>query len=482
MNMSMLSRLKGFFRNIKGKVKEVDDEKEPSKGVPPEDEIASAEVQNRRSKVAEFLEPVNKNWEFIEEVLLWKNAMPACVCFFLISGVFWKFINAKLRKIVLALGAFLLANGLSSDLRASSWEFFETNFHFQTRGEPKLQFSFDELCLFIATGWAMFAQAHESLRNMSTTCPPKFYCIVAVSLFTILALFTYIPVLELIYVLVCLLFFYPSMNYYGIMDKIEARVQRLTNPIVRHWENNRTKRSRVITQPGNQEQTDDSEDEFTLERNQFTKKVLSSAVPDAAAESESDEELLTKHLPVHDGEYFTESQFEENLAMPSMSNFDSMMEPYEDFHAGLKFPDYEDSSTVKTFNVLAAAANNFDTDDEIDDLPYDNDKIALHKDEVSDPAIMTMSRPVGDNESQLRKRRVERDSKHGPIPHETYDASDFSSEECTRAVEADFEFLEHADVDDLNFQPENNVVENKATGSSYTDSGIASVSKWLGYE
>ena len=68
--------------------------------------------------------------------------------------------------------------------------------------------------------------------------------------------------------------------------------------------------------------------------------------------------------------------------MPSMSNFDSMMEPYDDFHAGLKFPDYEDSSTMKTFNVLAAAANNFDTDDEIDDLPYDNDKIALHNDEV----------------------------------------------------------------------------------------------------
>ena len=87
--MSMLSRLKGLFSHIKGKVKEVDDEKEPSKGVPPEDEVASAEVQNRRSKVAEFLEPVNKNWEFIEEVLLWKNAMPACVCFFLISGVFW---------------------------------------------------------------------------------------------------------------------------------------------------------------------------------------------------------------------------------------------------------------------------------------------------------------------------------------------------------------------------------------------------------
>ena len=93
-----------------------------------------------------------------------------------------------------------------------------------------------------------------------------------------------------------------------------------------------------------------------------------------------------------------------------------------------------------------------------------------------------MSRPVGENKSQLRKGRVGKDSKPGPTQHETYDASDFSSEECTRAVEADFEFLEHADVDDLNFQPENNVVENKAIGGSYTDSGIASVSKWLGYE
>ena len=55
---------------------------------------------------------------------------------------------------------------------------------------------------------------------------------------------------------------------------------------------------------GNHEQTDDSDDEFTLETNQFTKEVLSSAVPDAAAESESDEDVLTRHLPVHDGGIF----------------------------------------------------------------------------------------------------------------------------------------------------------------------------------
>ena len=68
---------------------------------------------------------------------------------------------------------------------------------------------------------------------------------------------------------------------------------------------------------------------------------------------------------------FTESQFEENLTMPSMSNYDSLMEPYDEFHSGLQFPDYTDSSKADTLNILDAAANNVDTDEEMDDLPYE---------------------------------------------------------------------------------------------------------------
>ena len=62
--------------------------------------------------------------------------------------------------------------------------------------------------------------------------------------------------------------------------------------------------------------------------------------------------------------------------MPSMSKFDSLMEPYDEFHTGLKFPDYEDSSRADTFNILNAAANNLDTDEEVDDLPYETDGIS----------------------------------------------------------------------------------------------------------
>ena len=77
----------------------------------------------------------------------------------------------------------------------------------------------------------------------------QFYCIIAVSLFSVLALFTYFPVLEFIYVVTCALFFYPSMYHYGIVDRIHARIDRLTQPILRHWENNRTKRTRKILRP-----------------------------------------------------------------------------------------------------------------------------------------------------------------------------------------------------------------------------------------
>ena len=63
--------------------------------------------------------------------------------------------------------------------------------------------------------------------------------------------------------------------------------------------------------------------------------------------------------------------------MPSMSNFDSLMEPYDEFHSGLKFPDYTDSSRADTLHILSAAANNVDTDEEIDDLPYEPEEKRL---------------------------------------------------------------------------------------------------------
>ena len=67
--------------------------------------------------------------------------------------------------------------------------------------------------------------------------------------------------------------------------------------------------------------------------------------------------------------------------MPSMSNFDSLMEPYDEFHSGLKFPDYTDSSRMDTLNILDAAANNVDTDEEMDDLPYEPETRRLSNEE-----------------------------------------------------------------------------------------------------
>lgn len=60
--------------------------------------------------------------------------------------------------------------------------------------------------------------------------------------------------------------------------------------------------------------------------------------------------------------------------------------------------------------------------------------------------------------------------------------SDTKKEEWTRAVEADFEFLEHSDVDaEMPANSEQNL-EVSGSPSSYTNSGIATVSKWLGYQ
>lgn len=87
--LTMFARIKGLFTKLKQKVNEDKTDKEYDVGVPPTDDVLQAELQDKRSKVAEHLEPVKANWDFIESILLWKNALPACICFFLISGVFW---------------------------------------------------------------------------------------------------------------------------------------------------------------------------------------------------------------------------------------------------------------------------------------------------------------------------------------------------------------------------------------------------------
>eukprot|EP00112_Aurelia_sp_Birch-Aquarium-sp1_P014391 Seg3103.6 transcript_id=Seg3103.6/GoldUCD/mRNA.D3Y31 product="hypothetical protein" protein_id=Seg3103.6/GoldUCD/D3Y31 len=487
----MFARIKGLFTKLKQKVDEDKTDKEYDVGVPPTDDVLQAELQDKRSKVAEHLEPVKANWDFIESILLWKNALPACICFFLISGVFWKFISMKLRRIALIFGGFLLANGMSGDLRKASWEFFEKNCHLQIKGEARLQFDFDELCLFIATWWTLSAQTFRYVQSLSTGCPPKFYCIIAVSLFSVLALFTYFPVLEFLYVMTCALFFYPSMYHYGIVDRIQARIDRLTQPILRHWENNRTKRTRKIERPTQgirQEQIDDSEDEFSLDKNKFTSEILSSVVPEDGYERRNENvHDVIRHPSNEDedyNEFYPESHFEANLTMPSMSKFDSLMEPYDEFHTGLKFPDYEDSSKMDDFNVLNAAANNLDTDEEVDDLPYETDGISrpMHGFDSQDFGDRPLSHPTNDNE--IRHRVVGQRSTSNPLKGANPGFyTDEDEDMYTRAVEADFEFLEHEDVDDMD-NPKNSEPSEKVDNEdvSYAKVGIASVSKWLGYE
>jgi len=497
----MFSRLKTLTARFRRGVTNEISEAQHDLDVSPGPEQHTAEVQEKRSRVAEILEPVDKNWDFIEKTLLWKNALPACTCFFIISGLFWKFINLKLRKIALIFGGFLLANGISSDFRAASWDFFTTNFNLQTQGDPVLQFTFDDLCLFIATSWVLLANAVKSFQELNKECPPKFYCILAVSLFSLLALFTYFPVAELMYISICVIFFYPAMHYYGIADRLHARFERLSAPVLKHWENNRTKRKRVAIKPypeKEQEQLYDSDDEFILEKNQFTTKVLSSVLPDddiqPEAESDTDDEEGDDEIPHpdFDADFYTESQFEENLEMPSMSNFDSLMEPYDEFHSGLKFPDYTDSSRMDTLNILDAAANNLDTDEEMDDLPYEpearrfshegfpNEGSGSH---VSDERSAAARQP---GLQSTFKRHTNRPRDEDPVLRhtETVTKPDLIADECTNAVEADFEFLEHCDLDEEADIPMNHQVSGQAehTMTSYTESGMATLSKWLGYQ
>ena len=67
----------------------------------------------------------------------------------------------------------------------------------------------------------------------------------------------------------------------------------------------------------------------------------------------------------------------------------------------------------------------------------------------------------------------------------TSNEPDLSDEEVTNVIEAGFEFLDHSDVEAESDIPVNDQPANDEYGqllTSYTESGIATVSKWLGYQ
>ena len=94
-----------------------------------------------------------------------------------------------------------------------------------------------------------------------------------------------------------------------------------------------------------------------------------------------------------------------------------------------------------------------------------------------------LSHPTNVNEIRQRvigQRSASNPLKQGANPNFI---SDQDEDMFTRAVEADFEFLEHEDVDDMDLPKNNKPTEEVDNDDvSYAKAGIASVSKWLGYE
>ena len=84
----MFARLRGLISRLKGK-EEAPKEPEYDVSIHPEDDALQAELQEKKQKVTEWLEPVKTYWTSIEDIMLWKNPLPACICFFVITGVFW---------------------------------------------------------------------------------------------------------------------------------------------------------------------------------------------------------------------------------------------------------------------------------------------------------------------------------------------------------------------------------------------------------
>ena len=177
------------------------------------------------------------------------------------------------------------------------------------------------------------------------------------------------------------------------------------------------------------------------------------------------------------------TDFAQGLSMPSLSQYDSIMEPYDEFHYGLKFPDHDVSlRTLPNQSALDIAPDQYNTDDEIDDLPFE--------DETEGPSQTHMVKNDGSIEQDGIRHIIVGQS----LEYENDSSSDIPELDDTdiylKAVEGDFEFLEHEELDNLEetnmLNPTTTTVESNTnpyiqSAVNYSQAGISTMSKWLGY-
>ncbi|XP_066931142.1 reticulophagy regulator 3-like [Clytia hemisphaerica] len=350
-----------------------------------------SELDQKKNFIKNKIQEIGVTWKDIENVFFWNSPWLSFTIYGGFLCIFWKFISYELQRIGLLI---LLFTGLIifQELRKLIYSYLEERSFIKIIPENKsLGFSLEDVVCVAAETW-LTTEAHFMYlmqlkeRKDITLC---FYLAVYLGAFGIII--GYIPVSEILFLLGTFLYFYPVCSYLGIIEKLFERLERIIQPIALQWCNTETKRTRnkkfdnVV--PQRKSTADAEEDEF-LPRDHSQPTETRQEIMETTDDSMDEFDLRGK---LHLKERRRFSDFDEDSFLPyssqnefpSMSQFDSMMEPLDDeFHAGLDFQ-----------NVTARSNNDFgipdsylhneknngnndtlrldDTDEDIKDLPIE---------------------------------------------------------------------------------------------------------------
>lgn len=320
----------------------------------------------------------------------------------------------------------------------------------------------------------------------------KFAAAVGVLVAVPFTILLYVPTIQLLFITVSMLYHWPILNYVGVLDVLVTKLKKLGQPVLIHWENSQTKRKRICSKPSinpspfRRRYSHDSDVEFSLDKSAYNTLDQSSEQSQESQQNSEEEKFLPKQDRVQFAstalqddtasdldEYLPSEVYQLPSEMPSMSHFDSLMEPLDDeFYKGLNFADYS----------LRVPANNYDdtTDDEVEDLPMDSSTIRRRH---TPHTMHRRTARVTEPPNSSTPNTFQQDGQPGAIRQGTGQPG---------ADEQDYEFLEQSELDEYS-EEELRAAENRLAPEyaiprdliggvvEYSKAGADAVSALLGY-
>ncbi|XP_065666610.1 reticulophagy regulator 2 isoform X2 [Hydra vulgaris] len=346
-------------------------------------------IDKKKQKVKEWLINSGFKWDEFENILFWKTPTVSLVIYLVFTGLFWKFISYRLQKISLLL-IILSSPCLIDDVRIIIWNNLEQKGAAVIKERRRVGFEFDDMCNSIAQIWISAENSMLYLLQLKEQELTKFCLHIGCCISVLVIFFAYIPVAEIVFGFGTIAYFFPIINYLGLLDFFLNKMTRFVHPIYLHLSNSRTKRRRNLAQQNQKTYSplikQSNNDDAIIHGNQLSEEVDKEGDHSLSRNSSLDEFDLQNQLH-HLDEAEHSSDFDENEFLPiipnslqqdflSISQYDSMMEPRDDeFLHGLNF---YNASLSSHQGMVDDYFNS--TDNEVEDLP-DEDFETTKKDD-----------------------------------------------------------------------------------------------------